>query len=428
MAELNGTAIKASDPVTIDEIAISPNDSQQLPALARNVGLLSTAYLSGEASARLQLLEATESLLAALETPRETILRYCWRNATFAMIETAVDLGIFRLLSESDRPKSVVELSTATGADLQLLQRIMKHLAAVGVVAETGLDQYARNGVSQTLSCTKYSDAIRTITGTTHRVILATPQFLQQTDYRNPSDGLHSPFQLGFGTKASFFEFLAQDPVVGAQFNNLMSVYHQGRASWMDPGFYPVQRLLEGVQVGTDDVLLVDVGGGKGHDLQEFRTKGPRVPGRLILQDQPAVIAEATGLHASIETMAHDFFGEQPIKGARAYFLHSVLHDWSEDVCLKILARLKAVMTPGYSRLLINENVVADTGAHWQATALDFIMLSDLAGAERTESQWRGLLEAAGFTVLRIWTADKWSESLIECELVTPATPREFNL
>lgn len=103
--------------------------------------------------------------------------------------------------------------------------------------------------------------------------------------------------------------------------------------------------------------------------------------------------------------------------GARAYFMHSVLHDWPDDVCLKILGHLKNAMVPGYSRLLINENVVADTGAHWQATSLDFIMLGDFAGAERTESQWRQLLEAAGFKIMHIWTADKWSESLLECEL-----------
>lgn len=103
--------------------------------------------------------------------------------------------------------------------------------------------------------------------------------------------------------------------------------------------------------------------------------------------------------------------------GARGYFLHSVLHDWPDNVCMKILARLRAAMEPGYSRLLINENVIADTGAHWQATSLDFIMLGDLAGSERTETQWRTLIEAAGFKIMHIWTADRWSESLIECEV-----------
>jgi hypothetical protein len=39
----------------------------------------------------------------------------------------------------------------------------MKHLAAVGAVTEAGLDLYARNGFSTTLSSTRYSDAFPTM-------------------------------------------------------------------------------------------------------------------------------------------------------------------------------------------------------------------------------------------------------------------------
>lgn len=95
-----------------------------------------------------------------------------------------------------------------------------------------------------------------------------------------------------------------------------MSAYHQGRPSWMDIGFYPIQeRLIDGAKTGADDVLIVDVGGNKGHDLEEFTHKWPNTPGRLILQDQPSVISEITSLNPPIEPMVHDFFTEQPVKG-----------------------------------------------------------------------------------------------------------------
>ena len=84
----------------------------------------------------------------------------------------------------------------------------------------------------------------------------------------------------------------------------------------MDPDFYPVEdRLGKGMSTDEDAVLLVDVGGGLGHDLQEFQRKHPELPGRLVLEDQPAVIAGTTDIHKSIEPMAHDFFTPQPIKG-----------------------------------------------------------------------------------------------------------------
>lgn len=84
----------------------------------------------------------------------------------------------------------------------------------------------------------------------------------------------------------------------------------------MEVGFYPVQdKLIQGARHGRDEALLVDVGGNKGHDLEEFITKWPDCPGRLVLQDLPHVINDAVSLHPSIEPMVHDFFTEQPVKG-----------------------------------------------------------------------------------------------------------------
>lgn len=67
--------------------------------------------------------------------------------------------------------------------------------------------------------------------------------------------------------------------------------------------------------------------------------------------------------------------------------------------------------------MLINENVIPDTGAYWETTSLDFIMMS-IGSGERTESQWRGLLEGVGLRVVKIWAVQRGVESLIECELV----------
>lgn len=133
---------------------------------------------------------------------------------------------------------------------------------------------------------------------------------------------------MGFQTNYHFFEWLQgknpEYPGLGAQFNNLMSTYHQGRPSWMDPGFYPVQdKLIEGAKTGEDDVLIVDVGGNKGHDLEEFKSKWPNAPGRLVLQDQPHVLVDIQSLGPAIEPMVHDFFTEQTLKGE--FFRHILL-------------------------------------------------------------------------------------------------------
>lgn len=99
--------------------------------------------------------------------------------------------------------------------------------------------------------------------------------------------------------------------------------------------------------------------------------------------------------------------------------MHSVLHDWSDDVAAKILSRVKAAMTPGYSRLLINENVIPVEKAQWEATALDIVMLMVLSSKERTKGDWELLVqEMSGLRITDIYTAANGVESIVECELV----------
>lgn len=145
--------------------------------------------------------------------------------------------------------------------------------------------------------------------------VLALPAHLKENGYVNPTNGKDCAFQRGYKTDLHFFEYMKANPKVAGQFNNHMAFYRQGRPSWMDVGFYDVPSLI--ANVGPNDVLLVDLGGGLGHDISEFRRKWPDAPGRLVLQDTPELTAQSKKkqLHPSIEPMVHDFFTEQPIKG-----------------------------------------------------------------------------------------------------------------
>lgn len=103
--------------------------------------------------------------------------------------------------------------------------------------------------------------------------------------------------------------------------------------------------------------------------------------------------------------------------GARAYYMHHVLHDWPDDQSREILTQVKDAMKPAYSKLLINEHVILSTGASWRVTSLD-VTLFTLAGAkERSEYDWRQLIEGVGLRICKIWSPVNGAESLIECEL-----------
>ena len=99
----------------------------------------------------------------------------------------------------------------------------------------------------------------------------------------------------------------------------------------------------------------------------------------------------------------------------------SVLHDWTDEKCAEILANLKSAMTPKYSKLLINEFVIPETGAHWIGTAIDIFMMAIYSAGERREQNWRRMLEGVGFRIIKIWTPEPGSESLIEAEVAAEA-------
>lgn len=152
--------------------------------------------------------------------------------------------------------------------------------------------------------------------------IFALPEFLAKTQYKNPEDPADSAFTLGHGTKEQFFAWLTTRPERLSQFQNRMTGKSLGRSGWMDPHFYPVEeRLVKGAKTEEDSVFLVDMGGGKGHDLAELHRKHPNLPGKLVLQDHPDVIkeAEASGLDKKIVTMGYDFFTPQTLIGMNIY-------------------------------------------------------------------------------------------------------------
>lgn len=60
-------------------------------------------------------------------------------------------------------------------------------------------------------------------------------------------------------------------------------------------------------------------------------------------------------------------------------------------------------MKPGYSKLLLHEMIIPETGASPLYAMLDMTMMCFNAGMERTERQWRALLETAGFEVVKVW-------------------------
>ena len=167
--------------------------------------------------------------------------------------------------------------------------------------------------------------------------------------------------------------------------------------------YYPVKERLYGeATIAANSSFLVDMGGGVGRDLQAFKARFPDHPSRLVLQDLPVVLDSVDDLGSGIDIMRHDFLQEQPIKGARAYYLKNVLHDWPDEQVKEILHYIRNAMSED-SVLLVQETCLPETGVSLLSAELDLVMMILYSSLNRTQKQWTPLLESAGFDMIKVW-------------------------
>ena len=95
------------------------------------------------------------------------------------------------------------------------------------------------------------------------------------------------------------------------------------------------------------------------------------------------------------------------------------MHDWPDERCRDILRSIIPAMRPGYSKILLNEIVLPNTGCTPFFAAADINMMSILAGMERTHMHWCELIESVGLEVVRISVSpyEGDSEGIIEAML-----------
>ena len=114
-----------------------------------------------------------------------------------------------------------------------------------------------------------------------------------------------------------------------------MAASQGNRKSWLD--WFPVrEHFLQdqnsiGMKKKSGSVFMIDVAGGRGHHLDEFSKRFPDVPGRLILQDLPAVIDDIKELDPRIEKMKVDMFEPQAIKGLLPALVPQPAIRWPQD-------------------------------------------------------------------------------------------------
>ena len=150
----------------------------------------------------------------------------------------------------------------------------------------------------------------------------------------------------------------------------------------------------------SDARVIVDVGGGNGECLRQILSRFEHTTGTVFDRDDvvSAIPASAT-LNGRIATADGSFFDHVP-EGGDVYLLVRVLHDWSDDDCLRILRTCRASMKAGAILLLGEQILDPDPTKDPTGYLLDTMMLTMFGQArERSEHEHAELLSNAGFAL-----------------------------
>ncbi|CAI9100563.1 OLC1v1037690C2 [Oldenlandia corymbosa var. corymbosa] len=145
---------------------------------------------------------------------------------------------------------------------------------------------------------------------------------------------------------------------------------------------------------------LVDVGGGFGVSLHKIVSKYPQIKG--INFDLPHVVKNAPS-YPGVTHIGGDMFESVP--KADAIFIKGVIHDWTDDYCLKLLKNCFKAL-PENGKVIVVDFILplkSDGSAYAKTVCqTDTLMMTVTPGGrERSEFEFQALAVGAGFKGVR---------------------------
>ncbi|MFX1364917.1 MAG: methyltransferase [Promethearchaeota archaeon] len=321
---------------------------------------------------------------ASRQSPIAQLMTYIAGKTYTHVISVAAKLGIADLLA--DGPKSVKELSIATKTHTSSLYRVLRVLDRMGVFYEESPEIFSLTDVSNLLRTDiPFSVKDWAILNGSEWHSRSWMNLLYSVKTGKPS------FWEIYGTKG--FEYFQKNP---EDFNNLsdaMTFFSNGQA----------MQIVKSYDF-SNFRTIVDVGGGEGYLLMAILKNNPSLQG--VLYDLPEVAdrarknIEKKNMSDRCKVNGGDFLQSVP-KGADAYIMKYVIHDWSDENALKILRNCRDCIN-SYGKLLVIDKVISLKSGLGDEIMGDIEMMILGEGRERTESEFRELFNNAGFKLTKI--------------------------
>ena len=159
---------------------------------------------------------------------------------------------------------------------------------------------------------------------------------------------------------------------------------------------------------------ILDVGGGSGFFLKYMLEEYPEIKVMLLDTEKSIEIAQQDILKIYDERCTFftgNFFEKIP-KVADAIFLFRILHDWNDELVVKILRKCYDALVQN-QHLYIVELILPDDYNNPHGALLNLNMLTVTGGKERTRNDFKTLLEENGFQIDEFKQIDELNSLII---------------
>ena len=196
--------------------------------------------------------------------------------------------------------------------------------------------------------------------------------------------GEHAPSKI-FGLD-NYFGLFDSNPEYVKKFSNAMGSYTNDEIAMINA--------METLDFSSID-RMVDIGGAFGSLLLSILEQNPNMKGTLFDLESVTSHVEAT---SKMEVIGGDFFSSVPAD-SDGYFLKHILHDWNDEMCLKILGNIVDVMKPNAKIFIAEFGPVPSANEPHLSKFFDLHMMIALHGKERTLKEWEELLSKVGLKI-----------------------------
>ncbi|TMW86023.1 hypothetical protein EJD97_022054 [Solanum chilense] len=327
------------------------------------------------------------------------IYKHVFAYANSMALNCAIQLGIPDIIHNHKKPITLpdllsgLKLHSSKSNAIHRLMRLLVHAQFFDIIKleeNSETEGYVLTASSRLLLKSEIPNLLPCVPLMVDPVLVTPWQLLGEWFHKNEDA---TPFETAHGMP--MWDFCAQNPIFDRDFNEAMASDSQ----MMKLVVKDCREVFEGLN------SLVDVGGGTGVIAKTILEAIPHL--KCTVLDLPHVVANMPQTENLIYVGGNMF---QCIPHADAILLKHVMHDWSDEDCVKILKRCREAIEDKdegrKGKVLIIDMVLGRDEEEANMTEVklifDVLMMVLLAGRERTEKEWEKLFTEAGFMSYKI--------------------------